>query len=101
MKATIARTVFQVMGKFIGHIIRKLFIDCTPLQGYVAHTPHGAFTVVAAVYIHWTIALLFGVGFIIFELVQQDNQGDEAQQDIAGWLLGMFITGIVYSIFLR
>ncbi len=82
-------------------IIKKLFIDCSPLQGYVAHLGHGFFTIVAAVYIHWTIALLFGGGFIVFELVQQDNKGDEAQQDLAGWLLGMVIGGLVYCIFLR
>lgn len=87
--------------KFIKYIIHRLFIDCSPLQGYTAHLGHGIFTVVAAVYIHWTIALLFGIGFIVFELVQQDNKGDEAQQDLAGWLLGMVIGGLVYSIFLR
>lgn len=83
------------------NIIHKLFIDCSPLQGYVAHLPHGVFTVIAAVYIHWAIALLFGIGFIVFELVQQDNKGDEAQQDIAGFLLGMIIFGMIYCIFLR
>lgn len=89
------------MVKFIRRIIYKLFIECSPLQGYVAHIPHGLFTVAAALYIHWTIALLFGGGFIVFEIVQQDNKGDEAQQDIAGWLLGMLIAGVVYCVFWR
>ncbi len=82
--------------KLMRHIIYKLFQEHAALQGYVAHLGHGVFTVVAAVYIHWTIALLFGGGFIVFELVQQDNKGDEAQQDLAGWLLGMSIAGLVY-----
>ena len=86
---------------FMKYIIKKLFIDCSSLQGYVAHTPHGAFTVFAAVYIHWTIALLFGFGFIVFEIVQQGNEGDKAHQDLAGWLAGMFIGGLAYCIFLR
>lgn len=87
--------------KLIRYVIYKLFQEHSAFQGYVAHLPHGAFTVVAAVYIHWTIALLFGVGFIVFELVQQDNKGDEAQQDLAGWLLGMVIAGLVYCAFWR
>lgn len=82
-------------------LIKRLFIDCSPLQGYVAHLGHGVFTVVAAVYIHWTIALLFGVGFIIFEWLQHKAKGDNPHEDIAGWLLGMVIAGIIYSIFLR
>ncbi len=87
--------------KHIKRIIHKLFIDCSPLQGYCAHIPHGVFTVVAAVYIHWTIALLFGVGFVIFEWWQHKAKGDRPHEDLAGWLLGMVIGGLVYSIFLR
>ena len=80
----------------IGNAIHQLFFAHSALQGYVAHLPHGAFTVIAAVYIHWSIAVLFGVGFIIFELVQQYNFKDKACIDIAGWLLGMALTGTVY-----
>ena len=99
MKTTIASAM-----KLIRRIIYKLFQEHSALQGYVAHTPHGAFTVFAAVYIHWTIALLFGIGFIIFELNQEKHYwkvGDKACKDLAGWLLGIFIAGIVYSMFWR
>ncbi len=83
----------------IRRLIHKLFIEHSALQGYVAHTPHGLFTVFAAVHIDWTIALLFGVGFIVFELNQEKHfwvVGDKACRDIAGWLLGMVVGGILY-----
>ncbi len=86
--------------RFIRFIIRKLFIENTSLQGYCSHVPHGVFNVFAAVYIHWTIALLFGVGFIIFEWWQHKAKGDLPHQDIAGWLLGLVIGGIIYVFFL-
>ena len=92
------KPLLNSIKRFIRLIIRKLFIENTPLQGYVAHTPHGAFTVYAAVYIHWVVALLFGVGFIIFEWWQHKAKGDLPHQDIAGWLLGIVIAGLVYWI---
>lgn len=86
--------------KFLLGWYRKLFTEDTPLQGYAAHIPHGAFTVFAATHVHWTIALLFGTGFIIFEIYQEADVGDKAHDDIAGWLLGMAIYGLFFAIFL-
>ena len=85
--------------KLIRHIIYKLFQEHSSLQGYVAHTPHGVVNVVLAMEIGWSIALLFGVGFIVFELNQEKHYrkvGDKACRDLAGWLLGMSIAGLVY-----
>lgn len=74
-------------------------MENTPLQGYVAHIPHGAVTVVLCQEVHPVIAVLFGVGFIAFELTQQRNVKDKAHQDLAGWLLGMVLAGIGYWIY--
>lgn len=84
-------------------LIYRLFIEHSALQGYVAHLGHGIANVFLAVYVHWTIALLFGVGFIVFELNQEKHYwkvGDKACRDLAGWLVGMVIGGLVYCIFL-
>ncbi len=81
------------------NIIKRLFIEHSALQGYVAHLGHGIANVFLAVYVHWTIALLFGFGFIIFELNQEWHLRDQAHQDIAGWLLGIVLGSIVYIIF--
>jgi cytochrome b561 len=88
------RQIWQALYK----VIRKLFIEHSPLQGYVAHIPHGVFTVLAAIYIHWLIALLFGAGFIIFELQQGKDYGDKPSDDLAGWLLGMVLAGVAYMV---
>jgi len=79
-------------------IIHKLFIEHSALQGYIAHTPHGVINVILAVEVHWTIALLFGVGFIIYQYWQKYQGHPVDADDIAGWLLGMAICGIVYWI---
>jgi len=90
--------------RILRKIVYELFTGHTKTQGYLCHLPHGIFTVVAAVYAHWVIALLFGIGFCIYEINQEWHyswEGDKAHQDIGGWLLGMVIGGLVYSIFLR
>lgn len=84
--------------KFLKMVVRKLFIECTPLQGHVAHIPHGLFTVFAAVYVHWVVALLFGFGFIAYEVNQDWHLRDGAHYDLAGWLLGMVLGSFLFLI---
>lgn len=72
----------------------KLFIEDTPLQGYVAHIPHGVITVML-VDIHWILSLLFGGGFIIFQLNQEHDGYPSAHYDLAGWLFGLAIAGVI------
>lgn len=76
-------------------IIRKLFIEQSTTQGLVAHTPHGMINVFLAVYIHWVIALLFGIGFIVYELMHEWRLRDDSWNDLAGWLLGLVIGSII------
>jgi len=79
-------------------IIRKLFIEQSTLQGLVAHTPHGIVTVFLAIEVHWVIALLFGIGFIVYEVMHEWRLRDNSWNDLAGWLLGMAICGIIYRV---
>lgn len=72
-------------------LFRKLFIEHTPLQGYVAHIPHGLFVVLSAVQIHWVVAATFTIGFICFEVNQDWHLRDQAHNDLAGFLLGIVI----------
>lgn len=77
----------------------KLFIECSPLQGYVAHLPHGIINVFLATHVDWTIALLFGGGYILFQLNQEKAGFPPAHYDLAGWLLGLCIGGGIYVVF--
>ncbi len=88
------------IGKWIKRLVYKLFIEHSALQGFVAHIPHGVVTVFAAVYVHWTIALLFGIGFIVYQYWQKYQGHPVDPDDLGGWLLGMVIGGMVYAIFL-
>lgn len=75
---------------------RKLFVECTPLQGYVAHIPHGVINVFMATHVCWVIAVLFGVGYMFFQDGHERNNLDPAHYDLAGWLLGLVIGSAGY-----
>lgn len=77
---------------------RRLFIENTPLQGYVAHIPIGAFIVVAYERGDPLIAILVCSLFVIFEIAQQYNVGDQCHQDLAGVILGIVLTKVGYWI---
>lgn len=78
---------------------RKLFVENTPLQGYVAHQPHGWITIFLFIVVHPLAGVLWGVGFIVFEHWQRKAHKDKPYQDLAGWLLGMAEAGIGYWIY--
>ena len=82
--------------KIFEWLYQKLVKDNTLTQGLIAHLPHGVFTTFAAIYIHWSIALIFGIGFIVFELDQDWYFKDGAHNDLAGWLLWMAVSAIAY-----
>ena len=84
--------------KLIRRIIYKLFQEHSATQGYVAHTPHGIINVILAMEIGWSIALLFGVGFLVFQYWQKYGGHPVDANDVAGWLLGMSICGLIYWI---
>ena len=85
--------------KLLKRIIYKLFVEHSALQGYVAHIPHGMLNVFLAVYFHWTIALLFGIGYIVFQYWQKYQGHPIDPDDLTGWMLGMGIAGVLYYIF--
>lgn len=80
--------------KWIKRWYHKLFTEHTALQGYVAHFPHGAVTVLL-VDVHWILSLLFGGGFLIFQLNQEHDGYPAAHYDLAGWLLGLAVCGVI------
>jgi len=79
-------------------IIRKLFIEHSTLQGLVAHTPHGMITVFLTVEVHPFVGLMFGGGFVVYEVMHEWRLRDNSWNDLAGWMLGMAICGIIYWI---
>jgi len=85
--------------KSLWRTIKYLFFAHNPVQGYVVHIPHGVITVVLAVLVHWILAFLFGVGYIVFQYWQKYDGHPVDANDLAGWLLGMALAGIGYVIF--
>jgi len=75
-------------------LFRKLFLEHSPLQGYVAHFPHGVFTTLSIVYLHWGIGLAFGFGFVVMELMHEWRLKDASHNDIAGFLVGIVVSAI-------
>lgn len=57
------------------------------------HVPVGLLNVVIAT-VTPMVALIFGAGFLIYEV----TQGGEPHKDIRGWLVGVGIGGIVWLI---
>jgi len=57
------------------------------------HVPVGFFTVLL-IYTNPLMGLLFGSGFVVYEI----TQGGQPHKDIKGWLWGLGITGVVWFI---
>ncbi|MBT9133053.1 MAG: hypothetical protein DDT33_01584 [Firmicutes bacterium] len=80
----------------IKRLYRKLFTDHSALQGYVAHIPHGIVNVFLAVYVCWSVALLFGGGYIVMQYWQKFQGHPVDANDVAGWMVGMVIGSVIY-----
>lgn len=90
---------WEKIKQFCRKWYRKLFVENTPLQGYVAHQPHGWATIFLYKEFGPLAGVLFGAGFIIFEKWQRRAMKDKPHQDLAGWLLGMVEAGVGYWIY--
>lgn len=77
---------------------KYVFLEDNPTQGLLCHTPHGIINVFLAVEVHWSIGLLFGIGFIAFEVMHEWRTRDDSWNDLAGWLLGLVIGGLIYRV---
>ena len=58
------------------------------------HLPLGILTCVLW-YVHWSLAVIFAAGFILYEKEQDKYVEDQAWKDIRGWLWGIAITGVI------
>ena len=77
-------------------LAKLLFCDVYDLDNVVLHIPVGVINTLLCLFSGW-IALVFGLGFIVYEVVQLVKgkiTGDKAYPDIQGWLWGIALTGI-------
>jgi len=75
-------------------MIRNSIFGTDDLHRVLLHLPVGLATVLF-IYVHWSLALVFGFGFALYEICQDKVVGDNAHKDIKGWLWGMIITGTI------
>ena len=45
-----------------------------------------------------SLAIIFGAGFLAYEISENFDEHDKAYPDIAGWLWGLFFTGALIGI---
>lgn len=76
---------------------RYIFFGHNATQGYLCHIPHGVVNVFLATHVHWTMALLFGAGYITFQYWQKYDGHPVDANDLAGWLLGIVIGGLLFA----
>ena len=78
----------------MNNILCKLLF-CPPefVGNVLLHIPVGVITIGLA-FLSPVVALIFGLGFICYELSEEKKINDTAFQDIKGFLFGMGILGI-------
>lgn len=64
------------------------------LSRILIHLPLGILTVLFGFYISWWLAVIFAVGFLVYELDEDWHISDEAYKDIKGWLWGVVMAGL-------
>ena len=61
------------------------------------HIPHGVFNVLVVLITHpsehtgSTLAWIFAIGFLVFELAEERVLHDKAFHDLVGWLVGIVV----------
>lgn len=58
------------------------------------HIPVGIFTCFAG-YVAWWLAVIFGAGFLLYEVNEDIHLKDEAWKDIKGFLWGIVIGSLI------
>jgi len=74
-----------------------LFCDEYDLNNVLLHIPVGIITVLIGIFSGW-IGLVFGLGFITYELSERKILQDKAYPDIQGWLWGIGLLSIILLI---
>lgn len=59
------------------------------------HIPLGLLTVLFGCYVGWWLAIIFAVGFLVYEVDEDWHIGNGAWFDIKGFLWGLGIGGLV------
>lgn len=76
-------------------LAKLLFCEEDHLDGVLLHIPVGIITVILT-YVSGWLAVIFGVGYLTYQLSEQKQISDECFPDIQGWLYGIVIgAGIV------
>lgn len=83
-------------------MLRRILSKCFfcpeyDLDNVLIHIPLGILNVGLALLSGW-VALIFGYGFVRYELNEQRALQDKAYQDIKGWLWGMGIMSVALLI---
>jgi hypothetical protein len=66
-----------------------LFCEEATVGNVLLHIPVGIVNTIIAVYLSGWLGLVFGIGFIVYELKEQKIITDKAYPDIQGWLWGI------------
>ena len=84
-------------GNMRDFLAKLLFCDVYDLNNVLLHMPVGVATVLLCLVSGW-LGLIFGLGFIIYELSERKILEDKAYPDIQGWMWGIALTGIIVLI---
>ena len=87
------------MRKLRRLLARLLFCDSAVLNGVLIHIPVGIFTVYISYLSGW-LGLIFGLGYIVYELNEQKIISDKCYPELQGWLYGISF-GAIAMYFLR
>jgi len=72
-----------------------LMITSEELKRVLLHIPLGLLTVLFGYYIGWWLAVIFAVGFLVYEVDEDWHISDEAYKDVKGFIWGLGIMGVV------
>lgn len=61
------------------------------------HIPVGGVTVLLGS-VEWWLGVVFGLGFLVYEVRQHKIVGDADYKDIVGWLWGIGIAGGIWFV---
>jgi len=75
-------------------LARLLFCDVYDLDNVLLHIPVGAVNALLCL-VSGELCVIFGAGFLAYEIVQRKVTKDKAYTDIQGWLWGIALAGII------
>jgi len=79
--------------------MRYLFsLSKDEVKRVLMHIPVGMLTLALGYFVVWWLGPLFGLGFLVYEIIEAKLLGNGAWKDIKGWLWGLGILGIILRI---